>query len=205
MGDTNQTQDEWDINLSAWIIQDGNYGDFSTGQHAEFALEFFRYDIRLTECKEKSSILKKDWTKGFDLPMYEINAEVIYLSNEVWVVDFGLCAFQETAPPEGLSRGDFVRGGISLGVDPFFYFERLHALPSMPPLIYSWRIKSIRIQTAPFIKKGNVFSRDEDKLGYKTIESTDAWKDDNGAGEYLLTCARLDITPKISSATAITR
>jgi len=104
--------------------------------------------------------------------------------------------------PQGLSRGDFVKGGISLGVDPFFYFEMLHALPGMPPLIYSWRINSIRIQTAPFIKKGNIFSRDEDKLGYKAIERTNAWKDDNGSGEYLLTCARLDIPPKFRSATA---
>ena len=33
--------DEWLIGLSAWIIQDGNYGDFSVGQRAEFALEFY--------------------------------------------------------------------------------------------------------------------------------------------------------------------
>jgi len=202
MGDMNQTQDEWEIYLSSWIVQDGNYGDFSTGQHAEFALELFSDDIRLTECKEKSVILKEDSAKGLDLPIYEINGEIIYMNKEVWVVDFGLCAFQESTPPEGLSRGNFVRGGVSLGVDPFFYFERLHAVPSMPPLIYSWRINSIRIQTAPFIKKGNIFSRDEDKLGYKAIERTNAREDDNGAGEYLLTCARLDIPPKFSSATA---
>ena len=31
---------EVSIGLSAWIIQDGNYGDFRVGQQARFALEF---------------------------------------------------------------------------------------------------------------------------------------------------------------------
>jgi hypothetical protein len=27
----------WSIGLAAWIIQDGNYGDFNVGQRAEIA------------------------------------------------------------------------------------------------------------------------------------------------------------------------
>ena len=30
----------WSIGLAAWIIQDGNYADFTVGDRAEFALEF---------------------------------------------------------------------------------------------------------------------------------------------------------------------
>lgn len=31
----------WLIGMSAWVIQDGNYADFSVGQRAEFAIEFY--------------------------------------------------------------------------------------------------------------------------------------------------------------------
>lgn len=31
----------FDIGLSAWIIQDGNYEDFEQGQTRSFALEFY--------------------------------------------------------------------------------------------------------------------------------------------------------------------
>jgi hypothetical protein len=31
----------WAIHLDSWIIQDGNYDDFSGGQDAAFAVEFY--------------------------------------------------------------------------------------------------------------------------------------------------------------------
>jgi hypothetical protein len=34
------TADLLAVELSSWIIQDGNYGDFSCGDRAAFALEF---------------------------------------------------------------------------------------------------------------------------------------------------------------------
>ena len=105
----------------------------------------------------------------------------------------------------GEQGGDFVE--VYLGIDPFFYFERLYTLPEIPPLIYSWRINSIGQQTAPFIETREpsgqkVMIRDEKKLGYKAIGKTDAWKDDGGNAEYVLNCTRLDVTPKFESATA---
>lgn len=39
----------WNIGLSAWIIQDRNYPDFSGGQTAEFAVEFFKFHGSTTE------------------------------------------------------------------------------------------------------------------------------------------------------------
>jgi hypothetical protein len=103
--------------------------------------------------------------------------------------------------------GRFVEAEIYLGIDPFSYFERLYTLPKMPALIYSWKINSIGQQTAPFVETRElsgqkVLVRDEKKLGYMTITKTDAWKDDGGNAEYVLTCTRLDILPKFESATA---
>ena len=90
-----------------------------------------------------------------------------------------------------MSVGKFVTAEIYLGIDPFFYFERLYTLSGMPPLVYSWRINSIAQQTVPFIEirepPGQTFLvRDERKLGYKAIQKTDAWNDDDGHGEYVL-------------------
>jgi hypothetical protein len=56
------------------------------------------------------------------------------------VVDCGIGVYQEQPPPPGIAVGDMVRGIANLGVDPFSYFERLHAFAGMPPLIYTWRI-----------------------------------------------------------------
>ena len=106
-----------------------------------------------------------------------------------------------------MSVGKFVNAEIYLGIDPFFYFERLNALSGMRPLIYSWKINSIRQQTAPFVETRKlsgqkILVRDETKLGYKILDKTDAWKDDEGHGEYILNCVRFDVAPKFTSVTA---
>jgi hypothetical protein len=201
MIDVNSTRETWEIGLSSWIIQDGNYPDFTVERAAEFALEFCPTTVRRSQSIAKSA-------KRLGAARYEINCEIVYLKPEVWVLDFGLCAFQKSTPPKGLSVDKFITAEIYLGIDPFFYFERLYTISGMPPLVYSWRIKPIAQQTAPFIESrepsGQTFLvRDERRLGYKAIEKTDAWNDDDGRGEYVLNCARLDVPPKFKSATAI--
>ncbi len=163
-------------------------------------MEFYPQNIRPTELRVKSS-------KRLDAAKYEINAEIVYLTPEVWVLDFGICAFQESKPPKEMSVGNYVNAEIYLSIDPFFYFERLNAFPGIKPLVYSWKINLIRQQTAPFIETHKPFGqkvliRDETKLGYEKLNQTDAWKDDDGHGEYILNCIRFDVAPKFQSATA---
>ena len=200
MNDARSAQNDWEVGLSSWIILDGNYDDFETGQCAEFALEFYSQAFRKIDVKVKSS-------KRLGAAEYEIIGEVIYLTPEVWVLDFGICAFQESKPPAGTQVGSFVTAKIHLGIDPFFYFEYLHSLPNMPSLMYSWNINSISQQTAPFVETREpsgrkVLIRDAMKLGYKLISKTDAWKDDNGNAEYVLRCTRLGVPPHFKSSTA---
>jgi hypothetical protein len=188
------TRPIWEVGLSSWIIQDGNYGDFGTGQCADFALEFFSQSFDRADIKTKSA-------RSLGFAKYDVTAKVIYLTPEVWVLDFGLRAFRDSKPPAGITVGSFVTAEIYLGIDPFFYFEGLHALPGMPPLIYSWKVDSIAQQTAPFIETRDTFGRkvlvrDEKKFGYRTIDKTNVWKDDGGDAEYVLFCSQLDIPPK---------
>lgn len=196
----NDAPHAWEVGLSAWIIQDGNYDNFASGQVAEFALEFYSQNYRQSDVHSKSA-------KCLGAAKYEITGEVVYLTDEVCVLDFGICAFQESKPPEGISVRCFVTAEIYLGIDPFFYVERLYTLPEIPALIYSWKIDSIGQQTAPFIETREpsgqkVLIRDENKFGYKPVSKTDAWKDDTGNAEYVLTCALLPVPPKFESATA---
>ena len=46
----------------------------------------------------------------------------------------------------GIAPGVAVSGELYLGVDPYFYFERLFRTPGMPPLIYEWQIEGIAIE-----------------------------------------------------------
>ncbi|HOI53830.1 MAG TPA: hypothetical protein PLP01_01140 [Phycisphaerae bacterium] len=192
--------DPWKLNLASWIVQDGNYGDFAKGDECEVALEFWAKTLELTEQSQPRCTWVTDC-------YYDVVARVVLCQKDVWVLDFGLLAYRESSPLEGLAAGDWVTGRIGLGIDPFFYFERLHALPGMPPLIYSWTIERILLQTAPFVEAttpgiGNVLVRDESKRGYRNIDKTDAWHDDGGNAEYLLECCHRDIAPKKTSRTA---
>jgi hypothetical protein len=57
----------------------------------------------------------------------------------------------------------------NLGVDPFFYFERLHAFAGMSPPVHTWRIDEISRQTAPFVEAGNMLIRDPTKAGVAAL------------------------------------
>ena len=184
-------RDGWTIALYSWIIQDGNYPDFVRGQHADFAVEFEIENLDLTESAVPSATLVDD-------SCYEIVGRVVGVYPTAWVVDCGILIYQERQPP-GVAEDDWVSGRAVLGVDPFAYYERLNRLPGMPALIYSWRIDSIRRQTAPFVEIApRTFARDTTKWGFVDAERTDAWQDDNGRADYLLDCRRRDTPPRRS-------
>lgn len=172
------------IGMDSWIIQDGNYSDFRVGEIREFALEF--YPISLGNIESKNTITPK---KG---DLYEINGKVDYVDNDSWVIDFGLKAFQESSPPEGIKIGDKVSGVFYLGVDPFFYFERLKDKAGFPDITYKWQIEKIEMETTPFIETAaRTFERDKTKESYIEITETNAWEDFEGSACYLLYCKKL--------------
>jgi hypothetical protein len=130
--------------------------------------------------------------------LYNATGRVVHVADDWWVVDFGLLAFREDKSSTHRFRpGDCVRGEISFGIDPFFYFERLARLDGAPALIYDWTITKIEMQTAPRIEtKPKYFERDPQLLGWREIEKTDAWQDDDRSAEYLLHCRRAQASPR---------
>ena len=184
------------VDLSAWIIQDGNYPDFERDQRTSFALEFLHSsDLQACEPARPQSLALHtvNWSA-----IYDAVGTVVHVAAEWWVVDFGILAFRKERPSKHKFReGDCVRGHISLGVDPFFYFEQYAKQDEAPALIYDWMIRKIEIQTAPRIEtKPKNFERDVRSLGWRPIEKTDAWEDDDGSAEYLLHCQRAGASPR---------
>lgn len=201
MSDGVNAAQKWDIALSAWIIQDGNYPDFYVGQAAEFALEFWIPEGARIEPTSTpiSAVYQQDC-------LYDAVAEVVLRTDAVTVLDIGILIYRETPSLESyLVGGSRYALQLGLGVDPFFYFETLGRIAEIPPLIYSWRILSIARQTAPFVdmvvKGQRIRRRDEQRWALESVPATRAWTDDDGYGEYTLRCGRLAIPPKRATAT----
>jgi hypothetical protein len=144
--------------------------------------------------------------------LYDTVADVALQTDDITILDIGLLVYSESSSAlrSALPRSPRIAVQLGLGVDPFFYFERLSKVAGVPPLIYSWKILSILRQTAPLIEVDEVgpstgrkvLVRDPQRLGYEAVRKTDAWKDDDGHGDYVLRCNLLPIPPKRVSATA---
>jgi len=176
------------IGLDSWIIQDGNYGDFEIGKEYRFALEFYARELAEASRGPRQPSLQH---RGRDL--YYACGQIVFRSDSVWAVDFGVPAFQEQAPPDWAEVGTFATGEISVGVDPFFYFESLKNLRGMPDLFRHWHIRAIQLETTPWIETtraggGVNLHRDHTRESFRKISRTDAWNDDNGHASYLFEC-----------------
>jgi hypothetical protein len=176
------------VGLSSWIIQDGNYADVTNGTDAAFAIEFWA-EAPLVECGANPTIRPSRSHLGN--ATHDIQGQVAYVADDWWVIDVGVLAFREEKPPANVRPGVWLRGEICLGIDPFFYFERLGHQPGAPALVYDWKVEKICEQTAPLIEtKSRVLARDPAKLGWREVNETSAREE--LLGEYLLYCTYLN-------------
>jgi hypothetical protein len=160
------------VGLSSWIIQDGNYGDFRRGKQVAFALEFYAS----TDWVEVYALAPSLVHKGEG--RYRSVGQVVHVADEWWAIDVGFLLFDRAKPPPVVRLGCWLANEISIGIDPFFYFESLAREADAPALIYDWTISKIEIQTAPSI--------------WREIAATNAWEDEGGRAEYLLHCTRIE-------------
>jgi hypothetical protein len=181
-----QMADRLVLGLDSWIIQDGNYGEFARDADAAFALEF--HASPTLEVFEPSSTPSPSLAHVGNAG-HEAIGQVVYVADDWWVIDAGLLLFQEQRPPAQVQQGTWLRGKVYVGIDPFFYFERLGHQSGAPALVYDWKIEKLEVQTAPLIEvRPRTMERDSSKRSWREIDRTNAWEDD---GEYLLHCIRL--------------
>lgn len=185
--------DDIAIGVNSWIIRDGNYGDFKVGDQPAFAVEFGLSEQAVVSVAGRRSLVKAVSTRP---DTYAVTAEVVHVAAEWWAIDAGIILFSDGTPPPLAVRGAWLSGEISIGVDPFFYFERLHAEANAPACIYDWKIERILMQTAPLIETApRRWERDPTKSGWKDIAATDAWNDDE-APDYVLICRCIPNPPR---------
>ncbi|QNN53749.1 hypothetical protein [Nocardioides mesophilus] len=177
----------WLVGLDSWIVQDGNYRDFVTGERAEFALEFAsRGGLRLLEGVHRASVR---WIEG---SQYEVTAQIVHDKPNAHVLDLGVLAYHFIGIEDPMHQpriGAWVTGEVNLSVDPFFYFDQLAHEEGFPALIYTWTVQEILQkvgQGAPHIEAAEF--RDDTSRDFVRIEKTDVWGDVSTSPSYLLRC-----------------
>ena len=184
----------WLVGLDSWVIQDGNYPDFVTGQRTEFALEFASRGglKRLDEARE----VGVQWITG---SRYEVTAQVVHDEPNAQVLDFGILAYHFIGiedPGHQSHVGSWVTGEVNLSVDPFFYFEELAREDGFPALLYTWTVQEVLQKSEEQSAQGGTDHVDPDGThGYVRIERTDAWGDVGKLPSYLLRC-RMEPAPR---------
>ena len=179
-----------DIWLSSWIIADGNYADFDAGETRKFAVEFWSPSY-MSKTSESVASLQQ-----VDNYSYIATGRIAFATDDVLVIDCGVLAYSERKGEVRGEVGDFVKGNLSFGIDPYFYFEYLYKIPSMPPLIYEWRIDAIVQDTTPFIE-GEVYGRpgwvpDESRRSFRNVSTT---RNNVAGSEHVLRCTKADVAP----------
>jgi len=174
------------IDLGEWIIQDENYKDFKVKEVREFALTII--NNRLSKSTQKIKSLQK-----VHLAEYCGTGEVVFKSQNVIVIDFGILVYCDYQKHRNVRIGDYLTGAFSISIDPYHYFESLHQLKGIPPLIYSWRIRFIIEDTYQFTKVdlpngGFQLARDEDSENLRFVRST-AVPSKNLFTNFMMSCA----------------
>jgi hypothetical protein len=187
-----------EIFLSRWIIEDGNYDDFCVGERRKFALEFWASKPLARSAENVISLREQSGHS------YDVAGRLVFASDGVWVIDCGVLAYSERESEiDGECKvGDFVRGNLRLGVDPFDYFEQHYKIPSIPPLIYEWHVNSIDQDTTPYIlcNDARMYIRDESQRSHQAVRGTakDLIIPDQGpefSPEFILYCSKLGTEP----------
>ena len=169
------------LGLGAWIVEEGNYKDFETGQRIEVAVEF-----QFEECaRADASAGSLEWVEGCQ---HDVVGLVTFVSPSLWVIVAGVQMYCDRPPPTGVTVGSAVRGRAYLGIDPFAYFERYAHDAQVPPIIYAWCVAKIRRAT---------------RGGWRELQRTNASVDDDGNAAYVLECELLPAPPKRSTITGI--
>ncbi|MCU1276669.1 MAG: hypothetical protein JWM53_215, partial [bacterium] len=182
---TSEAANLYHIGLDAWIIQDGNYGDFEPGEHA-FAVEFTPFEVSPSAGSQRTSL---EHVRGAEHEVVGRVAKVF--ASSAWVIDVGILAYQDQAPPPWATEGQYLSGRVYLGIDPFFYFEKLVRQPEVPALIYRWTVEGIDLETTPWLDSRDARGRelrmrDAQRTSFVSVPRTDAWHDDGGHAHYVL-------------------
>lgn len=173
----------WNIRFGAELIrEEGEYGILACGRTIDtWILEFYGDKWSLAKDRAKSASPVEDF-------QYRVNAEVLFISNGVCVLDFGIKTVGEISDPQllgQLSIGSYLSGEITVGMTFCTEVIPENLAQSMN---YRMRIEQIFEDTARLVKfEGNrVFRPATESPRFREVESTNT-----DAYEYILRCSEI--------------
>ena len=194
-------QNKWNIGFSSWILNDGNYPVFYPEEQVEFACWFYADEFKSSESSSKSANLLGG-------AQYCVNAEVVYIDSEIFVIDFGILAYTSLVTEnallpgndktgrfriaydfqKSLKPGHMISAKLYLGIDYYPYFERHCDNLLVPPMIYKWHLNKIEADFRKLVQlEGRVYGYTEPEPDWQTVDSTYVG---GGIVEFLLHCTR---------------
>jgi hypothetical protein len=168
---------EWNLYYEGWIIEDGE-PDRSVGEVFDwFAVEFHtQQDLVRIEADSKSATPVGDFE-------YQVVAEVIYLSENTCMIDFGLRAIANWGNPCSTCRqGDYVSGIIGIGLPGY---AANAPDPQFKTLERRWRVNRILADLTPISAETHM--RDRSRIQYQELDSTKSVR----AQGYVLNCSEV--------------
>jgi hypothetical protein len=200
----NAMQKKWNISLASWILEDGNCPTFYSGEEAEFACSFGGKNLAYSASSLKTADLLNE-------NRYRVNAEVVYIDSDIWILDFGIFAYSSCVHPRVLNSaqdptgelqetfkfqqtlkiGQMISADVSLAIDHYMYFEHYCENQLIPPMIYKWHLDAIEGDSRKIVQFDTGFNGlNKPEPEWCAVGSTEesAWK-------FLLHCDRSDDPP----------
>lgn len=173
---------EWSLYYDRFLIADGE-AERRVGETFDYFVVEFWTTKRLKKYRQK-----RKTATAIAEHQYRVCAEVIHVSKDSCVVDFGLLTVgRADSIPRGCKEGDYVLGEVRLNL-PLCVRDVPQSI--IETMRYKWLVNKIHADITPNISHGDnpkVFSRDESKIRYEEVLSTDSVE----ASGYVLHCTEL--------------
>lgn len=192
-----------EIILDSTMLQSGDVRPMYCEQTRRFEIAYFTHTIKPTLHSVKS--MRRNHNLHHS---YRINAEIAYYKKGVSVLDFGIRAYQSRPLPPTSTVGTFVAADVHFGIYYTYHLSNQH---NIMPLVYTWTIKSITLETAPRIKVRTTWGQDiwvtdRTRFSHRNGMETSAQdcgddpSDDDGgtSSTYILKCRLLNDSPTLS-------
>lgn len=168
---------EWNLRYDAWIIADGE-PNRNVGEVFDwYAVEFFSTEgLAAAQEKSKSVVPVADYE-------YQVAAELIYLSEQTCIIDFGIRAIAHIRNlHSGCKQGDYVAGNIAIGLPVVIENAPEDFLKTLER---RWRVNRISADLTPYSRE--TCMRDGSRVQYQEVNSTDSIN----AISYVLHCSEI--------------
>jgi hypothetical protein len=189
-----------DLWLDAGTLFDGQHNNFTVGQTAEFAVEYWLLSSPQPILSPRRHLSQ---VEGGAYDVWGCRLPVRPEDQMLNLMDVGLIAYHQDVERDWLrtvSPGSWFTARANLNVASVEFSNTEPGPDKATAFIYSWRIEHIRLETTPWIETVHasgqtVKMRDRNRRSYRDLDRTDARRD-GALATYVLRCRMLDTPPQ---------